>query len=44
VLEPGSGLRGMRERASALGGTLTVSAAPAGGVRVEASLPVGTGA
>jgi signal transduction histidine kinase len=41
-LEPGSGLRGMRERAVALGGTLTVSAAPAGGVRVQAELPFGT--
>ena len=39
-LEPGSGLRGMRERAVALGGTLTVGAAPAGGVRVEAVLPL----
>ncbi len=37
----GSGLRGMRERATALGGSLDVGAAPAGGVRVEAVLPVG---
>jgi signal transduction histidine kinase len=42
VLDPGSGLRGMRERAVALGGTLTVSAAPSGGIRVEAALPLGT--
>jgi signal transduction histidine kinase len=40
-LEPGSGLRGMRERAAALGGTMSVGAAPSGGVRVEAQLPVG---
>jgi signal transduction histidine kinase len=39
-LEEGSGLRGMRERASALGGTLTVAAAPAGGLRITARLPV----
>lgn len=39
--EAGSGLRGMAERAAALGGTLTVGAAPAGGVRVEAELPIG---
>jgi signal transduction histidine kinase len=43
ALEPGSGLRGMRERATALGGTLTIGAAPAGGVRVEAGLPVQAG-
>jgi signal transduction histidine kinase len=36
---PGNGVRGMRERAAALGGTL--EAAPiAGGWRVRASLPV----
>jgi len=40
-LQPGSGLRGMRERAAALGGSLTVGPAPAGGIRVEAVLPVG---
>jgi signal transduction histidine kinase len=43
ALEPGSGLRGMRERATALGGTLAIGAAPAGGVRVEAALPVQAG-
>jgi signal transduction histidine kinase len=43
ALEPGSGLRGMRERATALGGTLAIGAAPAGGVRVEAGLPVQAG-
>ena len=42
-MEPGSGLRGMKERATALGGTLTVGAAPTGGVRIEAVLPVGVG-
>ena len=40
TLEEGSGLRGMRERATALGGTLTVEAAPAGGLRITARLPV----
>jgi signal transduction histidine kinase len=35
----GSGLRGMRERAAALGGTLTLGRSPAGGVRIEAVLP-----
>jgi signal transduction histidine kinase len=39
-LEEGSGLRGMRERATALGGTLAVEAAPAGGLRVTARLPL----
>jgi signal transduction histidine kinase len=38
-LQEGSGLRGMRERATALGGTLTVEAAPAGGLRITALLP-----
>jgi signal transduction histidine kinase len=35
----GNGIRGMRERATALGGTLEVSASPLGGVRVSATLP-----
>lgn len=39
--DPGSGLRGMSERAAALGGTLIVGASPAGGVRVEVELPIG---
>jgi signal transduction histidine kinase len=43
AMEPGSGLRGMHERAAALGGRLTVGAAPSGGVRIEAVLPVGGG-
>jgi signal transduction histidine kinase len=37
----GSGLRGMRERASILGGSLTVGVSGAGGVRVRAVLPLG---
>jgi signal transduction histidine kinase len=37
----GNGLRGMRERAEALGGTLTAGARPGGGFRVRAVLPVG---
>ena len=40
-LEPGSGLRGMRERAASLGGTLTVGASPSGGIRIQAALPIG---
>jgi signal transduction histidine kinase len=36
----GNGLRGMRERAAALGGTLDVGPAPAGGWRVRARLPL----
>ena len=35
----GNGLRGMRERASALGGTLQAGPKPEGGFRVTASLP-----
>jgi signal transduction histidine kinase len=38
----GNGLRGMRERALAVGGTLDAEARPQGGWRVAASLPVGT--
>ncbi|MGH3425016.1 MAG: sensor histidine kinase [Nocardioidaceae bacterium] len=37
----GSGIRGMRERASALGGTLDVSDVPGTGARVRAALPLG---
>lgn len=37
---PGSGIAGMRERAALLGGTLTTGAAPGGGFRVAADLPV----
>src|SRR5690349_13151602 len=36
----GNGISGMRERATALGGTLTVSRTPAGGLRVVAHLPL----
>ncbi|HEV2780603.1 MAG TPA: sensor histidine kinase [Actinophytocola sp.] len=36
----GNGLRGMRERAAALGGTLTAGARPEGGFEVRAVLPV----
>jgi signal transduction histidine kinase len=35
----GSGVRGMRERARALGGTLEAGPADGGGWRVEATLP-----
>jgi signal transduction histidine kinase len=35
----GNGLPGMRERATALGGTLTAGPRPGGGFRVEAHLP-----
>lgn len=37
----GNGLRGMRERAQAVGGTLEAGPRPGGGWRVAASLPVG---
>ncbi|MEU8254389.1 sensor histidine kinase [Micromonospora inaquosa] len=37
---PGSGIFGMRERARALGGSLTTGAQPDGGFRVRARLPV----
>jgi signal transduction histidine kinase len=36
----GNGVRGMRERAAALGGTLDVAPAPSGGWRVQARLPI----
>lgn len=37
---PGHGLVGMRERAALIGGSVTYGAAPDGGWRVEAALPV----
>lgn len=37
----GNGLRGMRERVEALGGSLTIGVRPGGGLDVEASLPIG---
>jgi signal transduction histidine kinase len=36
----GHGIAGMRERAEAMGGTLTAGAAPEGGFRVQARLPL----
>jgi signal transduction histidine kinase len=39
----GQGLRGMRERAAAIGGTVECGAAPGGGWRVAARLPVHPG-
>lgn len=38
----GSGILGMRERASALGGSLTAGPRPGGGFRVRAELPLAT--
>lgn len=39
-LDEGSGIRGMRERATALGGNLNVDTGPSGGVRVTATFPL----
>jgi signal transduction histidine kinase len=41
VVQPGNGLTGMQERASALGGRLTAGPRAEGGFAVEAELPVG---
>jgi signal transduction histidine kinase len=38
---PGNGITGMRERAAALGGTVTAGPSPDGGWRVHADLPFG---
>ena len=40
VPAPGNGIRGMGERARAVGGTLDVQARPGGGLVVRAVLPV----
>ena len=39
-MKPGHGIAGMRERAEALGGSLSVGALSGGGFLVTASLPV----
>jgi signal transduction histidine kinase len=39
-LRPGSGIRGMRERAAAVGGTLDAGPLPGGGWGVKATLPI----
>lgn len=40
-LDGGSGLRGLRDRVEALGGSLEVVSPPGGGTRLTASIPVG---
>lgn len=42
--EPGNGIKGMRERAAALGGRLSAGPRPEGGFRVQAVLPLSGGA
>jgi signal transduction histidine kinase len=42
-IEPGHGLRGMRERAAMLDGELTAGPAPDGGFEVHAVLPLNEG-
>jgi signal transduction histidine kinase len=41
LARPGSGIRGMRERAAALGGTLEAGPSPDGGWTVTARFPIG---
>ena len=41
VEQGGNGLLGMRERASALGGSVELADAPGGGARLHATLPLG---
>jgi PAS domain S-box-containing protein len=43
VQQQGLGLRGMRERADSLGGTLTITSAPGHGTRVEVVVPLPRG-
>ena len=43
-VEEGTGLRGMRERASALGGTVRLGPTNAGGAELSAELPIGADA
>lgn len=43
VVQPGFGLRGMRERVEAAGGTLQVGDAPPSGFVLDAELPIGSG-
>jgi signal transduction histidine kinase len=40
----GNGIRGMRERAAALGGEVRLERSPLGGLRVVATLPTGEAA
>jgi signal transduction histidine kinase len=40
-IEAGSGLRGLADRVEALGGHLLVGAAPEGGTRLRAEIPLG---
>jgi signal transduction histidine kinase len=42
VISTGNGIRGMRERVTALGGELTTGPRPGGGFRVQARLPLDT--
>jgi signal transduction histidine kinase len=43
TIKPGSGLRGMRERIEAVGGTLEIAGTPGGGTAVVARLPTREG-
>jgi signal transduction histidine kinase len=41
TIEHGNGLRGMQERAAALGGSFAITASPMGGLRIDARIPTG---